>query len=162
RFFEGEDVAWRIAPFVIAGLLPFALLPFAGVSATDPRVLVAAVMVPIVIALALGVPWQRLPAWPQAILPLSYFVIIALLRDATGNSPSIFGPLVVLPVTWFAIYGTGRELGVAILVLAVTLLTPIAVIGGHTYNTDELQRDIVAIGLAATLGPAVHLLVVAL
>src|SRR5262245_61059421 len=152
RFFEGEDVGWRIAPFALAGLLPFALLPFAGVSATDARVLIAAAMVPTVIALALCLPWHRWPAWPQAILPLSYFIILALLRDASGTSPSIFGPLVVLPVTWFAIYGTGRELAVSIFVLGMTLLAPIVLIGGTTYGTNELQRAVVAIGLASTLG----------
>ena len=82
--------------------------------------------------------------------------------DASGVSPSIFGPLVVLPVTWFAIYGTGRELGVSIFVMALTLFGPIAVIGGREYTTDEVQRTVLAVGLAATLGPAVHLLVVAL
>ena len=32
RFFEGPDVLRRIAPFVVAGVLPFLLLPLAGVS----------------------------------------------------------------------------------------------------------------------------------
>src|SRR6185437_12982389 len=105
---------------------------------------------------------SRLPAWPQAIPPLCYFAIIALLRDASGVSPSIFGPLVVLPVTWFALYGTGRELAVSIFVMALTLLGPIALIGGREYSPDEVQRTVLAVGLAATLGPAVHLLVVAL
>ncbi len=27
RFFEGQDVWRRIAPFIVAGVLPFALLP---------------------------------------------------------------------------------------------------------------------------------------
>jgi diguanylate cyclase (GGDEF)-like protein/PAS domain S-box-containing protein len=162
RFFEGTDVAWRIAPFALAGLLPFALLPMAGVPVSDPRVLIAASLLPVVIALALWVPWSRLPAWPQAILPLCYFLIIALLRDASGDSPSVFGPLVILPVTWFALYGTGRELAVSILVMGMTLLLPIAVIGGSTYGTNELERGVVGIVLASSLGPAVHLLVVTL
>ena len=162
RFFEGVDVSWRIAPFVLAGLLPFALLPMAGVPVSDPRVLIAAALLAVVVALALWVPWSRLPAWPQAILPLSYFLIIALLRDASGDSPSVFGPLVILPVTWFALYGTGRELAVSILVMGITLFLPIAVIGGSTYDTNELQRGVVGFVLACSLGSAVHLLVVAL
>jgi diguanylate cyclase (GGDEF)-like protein/PAS domain S-box-containing protein len=162
RFFEGDNVDWRIAPFVLAGLLPFALVPFSGVTFSDPRVLIAAAIVPIDIALALRLPWGRLPAWPQAILPLTYFLIIALLRDASGDSPSIFGPLVILPVTWFAIYGTGRELAVSIFVMAVTLILPVVLIGEPNYGNIELQRGVVAIVLASTLGPAVHLLVVAL
>jgi diguanylate cyclase (GGDEF)-like protein/PAS domain S-box-containing protein len=161
RFFEGADVGWRIAPFVLAGLLPFALLPFSHDAVSDPRVLIAAALVPIDIAALLLVPWARLPAWPQALLPLSYFVIIALLRDANGAA-SIFDPLVILPVTWFAIYGTGRELAVSIVGLGLTLFAPIVVIGGPSYNSEELQRAVVAVGLASTLGPAVHLLVVAL
>src|SRR3954451_18994571 len=38
RFFEGPSVALRIAPFVLAGILPFILLPAAGLSFADPRV----------------------------------------------------------------------------------------------------------------------------
>jgi diguanylate cyclase (GGDEF)-like protein/PAS domain S-box-containing protein len=162
RFFEGDNVDWRIAPFVLAGLLPFALVPFSGVGFSDPRVLIAAAIVPIDIVLALRLPWGRLPAWPQAILPLTYFLVIALLRDASGDSPSIFGPLVILPVTWFAIYGTGRELAVSIIVMGVTLILPVVLIGEPTYGNLELQSGVVAIVLASTLGPAVHLLVVAL
>jgi diguanylate cyclase (GGDEF)-like protein/PAS domain S-box-containing protein len=162
RFFEGRDVGWRLAPFVLGGLLPFALLPFADVPVSDSRVLIAAALVLIDIALAVRMPWSRLPAWPQAIPPLSYFLVIALLRDASGVSPSVFGPLVILPVTWFAIYGTGREMAVSIFILGLTLFGPIVVIGAPSYGTDELERAVVAVGLAATLGPAVHLLVVAL
>ena len=162
RFFEGRDVGWRIAPFLFAGLLPFALIPIAGVPVSDPRVLIAAALLLVALALALWTPWARLPAWPQAIPPLTYFLIIALLRDASGDSPSVFGPLVILPVTWFALYGTGRELAVSILAVGVTLLLPIAVIGGSTYGSTELERGVVGIVLAGALGPAVHLLVVAL
>jgi diguanylate cyclase (GGDEF)-like protein/PAS domain S-box-containing protein len=162
RFFEGPNVAWRIAPFVIAGLLPFALVPVAGLSFTDPRVAIAAAMVPVVIGSALLVPWERYPAWPQAILPLAYFVILALLRDASVSIPTVFDPLLSIPITWFAIYGTGRELAVSIVAMGLTLLLPMAV-GAHTgYDGVQLQRMIVAVVLAGTVGPAVHALVLAL
>ncbi len=162
RFFEGANVAWRIAPFVAAGLLPFALVPVAGLSYADPRVAIAAAMVPIVVGSALFVPWERFPAWPQAILPLAYFVILALLRDAGGGAPSVFDPLLSIPVTWFAIYGTGRELAVSIVALGLTLLVPL--IGpGHVANeSEQIQRVIVAVVLAGTVGPAVHALVLSL
>ncbi len=162
RFFEGEEVALRIAPFVAAGILPFVLLPLTGVPITDTRVLIAAAMVPIVISLALFLPWERLPAWPQALLPLSYFLIVALLRDASGGSPSVFDPLVAIPVTWFAIYGTGRELALSVVCMGLTLVVPTVVIGEPAYEQDEYERAAVAVGLAATIGPAVHALVLAL
>jgi diguanylate cyclase (GGDEF)-like protein/PAS domain S-box-containing protein len=161
RFFEGQDVAWRIAPFVIAGLLPFALIPIAGLSFADARVAIAAAIVPMIIGSALLVPWQRLPAWPQAIPPLAYFVILALLGEASDGTPSVFDPLLSIPVIWFAIYGTGRELALSIIAMGLTLLLPDILSGGSTPD-EQVQRAIVAIGLASTVGPTVHALVLAL
>jgi diguanylate cyclase (GGDEF)-like protein/PAS domain S-box-containing protein len=162
RFFEGQHVSWRLAPFVVAGALPFVLLPFADVSVTDPRVLAAAAIVLAIICLALKAPWERLPAWPQAILPLAYFVIVALLRDASGGSPSIFDSLVLVPVSWFAIYGTGIELALSIIGLGLTLMLPALIIGPPAYDTQQLERASVAFVLAAIIGPAVHALMIAL
>ena len=128
-----------MAPFVAAGVLPFVLLPFADVSLSDPRVLGAAAIALAIIVLALEVPWPRLPAWPQAIPPLAYFVLVALLRDASGGSPSIFDSLVLVPVSWFAIYGTGAELAVSILGLGATLIVPAVIIGPPAYDTQAAR-----------------------
>jgi diguanylate cyclase (GGDEF)-like protein/PAS domain S-box-containing protein len=162
RFFEGANVGWRIAPFVAAGILPFALVPVAGLSFTDPRVAIAAAMVPLVVGSALLVPWERFPAWSQAILPLSYFVMLGLLRDATGSTHTAFDPLLAIPIIWFAIYGTGRELAVSIVAMGLTLLVPLIVPGDPGYSSEQWQRMIVAVVLAGTVGPAVHALVLAL
>jgi diguanylate cyclase (GGDEF)-like protein/PAS domain S-box-containing protein len=162
RFFEGPNVAFRIAPFVVAGILPFALIPVAGLTFADPRVAIAAAMVPLIVGAALFVPWERFPAWPQAIVPLAYFVVLGLLRDATGDATTVFDPLLSIPITWFAIYGTGRELAISILAMAVTLLAPFVVPGGGGYDGEQLQRVIVVVVLAGTIGPAVHSLVLAL
>ena len=162
RFFEGANVAWRIAPFVAAGILPFALVPVAGLSFADPRVAIAAAMVPLIIAAARLLPWERYPAWPQAILPLAYFVILGLLRDASGSTPTVFDPLLSIPIIWFAIYGTGRELAISIVAMGLTLLAPFVIPGGGGYDGEQLQRVIVAVVLASTVGPAVHALVLTL
>ena len=160
RFFDGAHVAWRIAPFVAAGVLPFALVPVAGLSFTDPRVAIAAGMAPLIVGAALFVPWERLPAWPQGIPPLAYFIILALLRDANGDLPTVFDPLLAIPIAWFALYGTGRQLAVSIVAMGVTLLLPMMLHGG--YDGQQVERAIVAVVLAATIGPAVHELVRAL
>jgi diguanylate cyclase (GGDEF)-like protein/PAS domain S-box-containing protein len=162
RFFEGANVAWRIAPFVLAGILPFALVPVAGLSFADPRVAIAAGMVPLIVGSALLVPWERLPAWPQAIPPLAYFALLALLREASGDSLTVYDPLLSIPITWFAIYGTGRELAISIVAMGLTLLLPLIIPGHSAYDSQQLQRMIVALVLAGTVGPAVHGLVVAL
>jgi diguanylate cyclase (GGDEF)-like protein/PAS domain S-box-containing protein len=162
RFFEGDQVGWRILPFVLAGALPFALIPVAGVSLLDPRVVISAAIVPVIIALALVIRWERLPAWPQAILPLSYYVVVALLRDASGGSPSVFDPLVLIPLTWFALYGTRTELAVSILGLAATLIVPTLVVGGAGYGSDQLQRALVSTLLAATIAPTIQAVVISM
>jgi diguanylate cyclase (GGDEF)-like protein/PAS domain S-box-containing protein len=162
RFFEGANVLWRIAPFVAAGLLPFALVPIAGLSYADPRVAIAAAMVPLIVGSALLVPWERFAAWPQAIPPLAYFVVLALLRDAGGGSLTIFDPLLSIPITWFAIYGTGRELALSIAAMGLTLLLPALLPGHSAYDSEQLQRMVVAVVLAGAVGPAVHALVLAL
>jgi diguanylate cyclase (GGDEF)-like protein/PAS domain S-box-containing protein len=162
RFFEGANVAWRIAPFVAAGILAFALVPVAGLSFADPRVAIAAAMVPLIIAAARLLPWERYPAWPQAILPLAYFVILGLLRDASDSTPTVFDPLLSIPIIWFAIYGTGRELAISIVAMGLTLLAPFVTPGGGAYDGEQLQRVIVAVVLASTVGPAVHALILTL
>jgi diguanylate cyclase (GGDEF)-like protein/PAS domain S-box-containing protein len=163
RFFEGADVSRRTTPFVLGSILPFVLLPFAGISVTDPRVLAAAAITAVVIALVLGIPWGGLPAWTQAVPVLAYFVVVGLLRDASEGSSSVFDPLVALPVVWLAVYGTGRELAVSVLAMALTLILPTIVIGpSHTDTGQQAIRAVVAVGLASTVGPAVHLVVLAL
>ena len=44
RFFEGPNVLRRVAPFVIAGVLPFGLVPLADASYGDAQVLAAAAL----------------------------------------------------------------------------------------------------------------------
>ena len=162
RFFDGANVVWRIAPFVAAGILPFVLVPVAGLSYADPRVAIAAAMVPLIIGSALLLPWERLPAWPQAIPPLAYFVVLGLLRDAGTDTLTVFDPLFAIPITWFAIYGTGRELAVSIAAMALTLLSPLILPGNPAFDSEQLQRMIVAVVLALALGPVVQALVRAL
>ena len=162
RFFEGEDVGRRTTAFVLGAILPFVLLPFAETSVTDPRVLASAAITAGLIASVLTLPWERLPPWSQAVPVLGYFVVLGLLRDASEGASSIFDPLVALPVVWFAIYGTGRELAVCIGVMALALTMPVVIGEPLTDTGQQFLRTAVAVGLASTVGPAVHLGVLAL
>ena len=161
RFFEGSDVSWRFVPFVLAGVVPFLLLPAAGVSLTDTRVLVVAVLVTVIVAAALKLPWSRLPAWTQAIPPLAYFVVFALLRDADG-APSAFDPLVAMPVAWFALYGTARQLVVASVAAGLALAAPVWLVGPPEYDSNQYVLATVMVLVALTVGGAVQMVVSAL
>jgi len=161
-FFEGEDVSRRITTFALGALLPFVLLPFASTSVTDPRVLVAAAFTAIAIVMVRGLRWARLPPWTQGVPILAYFVVVGLLRDASEGSTSIFDPLVALPVVWFALYGTGRQLAISVLAMALTLVLPVVIGEPLTDTAQQFLRAAVAVGLASTVGPALHLVVIAL
>jgi len=143
RFFEGANVAWRIAPFVVAGILPFALGSCRGALFRRParcdRRRDGADHRPLGPVRAVAAP----PRLAQAILPLAYFVVLVLLREGGGGNLSIFDPLLSIPVTWFAIYGTGRELAASIVGMALALLLP-DILSGTSIHDEQLQRAIVA------------------
>ena len=162
RFFEGGDVTRRTTPFVLGALLPFVLLPFADISVSDPRVLIAVAITPVLIAAVLGLPWARLPVWSQAVPVLAYFVVVGLLRDASEGHSSIFDPLVALPVVWFAVFGTGRELALSIVAMGLTLTLPVVIGEPHTDTGHQFVRAVFAVALAAAVGTAVQLVVHAL
>jgi diguanylate cyclase (GGDEF)-like protein/PAS domain S-box-containing protein len=162
RYFEGEDVSRRTVAFALGAFLPFVLLPFAGTAVADTRVLAAAAITACLIAMVVGLPWARLPSWTQAVPLLAYFIVVGLLRDASEGSSSIFDPLVALPVVWFAVYGTGRELAISIVAMALTLVLPVVIGDPHTDTGQQFLRAAVAVGLASTVAPAVHLIVIAL
>jgi hypothetical protein len=67
RFFEGDHVGRRMAPFIAAAAIPFLILPVLDVSYTDWRVLVAAALILAIVAVIATVPWERLPRWAQAL-----------------------------------------------------------------------------------------------
>jgi diguanylate cyclase (GGDEF)-like protein/PAS domain S-box-containing protein len=106
------------------------------------------------------VSWWRLPGWAQAAPPLLYFAIVALLRDATGAETSIFTALVILPVFWFALYGTRPQLLVSVAGVFVTLAAPALIVGAPDYPPrDELVRATLWLIIAGALGLTVHRLV---
>ena len=109
RPFEGDGVVLRILPFMAAAVLAYALTPLVP-GASDPGNLIAGAMIPVLLAWALLTPWERLPAWVQALPPLFALVAAALVRDAQGGMEAPFTPVVLLPVFWFALYGTRQQM----------------------------------------------------
>ncbi|HEY8718462.1 hypothetical protein [Pengzhenrongella sp.] len=97
----------RVAPFAGVAIIAVVLAIVMPPSSPDRRLLAAAaVLTALVIVVALCIPWARIPAAWQVAVPLSYFAVIGLLRQAEGGEASGFAPLVVLPVLWIALYGS--------------------------------------------------------
>ena len=104
----------RVAPFAAAACLAFALVPLLPPEEHATGLLAAAFLTGLIFASGGLMPWQRMPGYFQAIPPISYFAVIALLRHAEGGAVSGYGPLVLLPIVWLALYGTRGQLAVAL------------------------------------------------
>jgi diguanylate cyclase (GGDEF)-like protein/PAS domain S-box-containing protein len=139
RPFEDSGLAMRLAPFVGLAAVTLALVPFTYNGWTTDLLLAWGVLA-LIVGSAFLAPWSRLPASAQAIPPLLLYVIASLVRDATGGSESVFTALFLLPVVWFALYGTLRQVLVSVVGCALAIALPVALSGGPEYPSSEYGR----------------------
>ena len=104
-------------------------------------------------------PWQKMPVYFQAIPPIAYFAVIVLLRHAEGGADSGYGPLVLLPIVWLALYGTRGQLALALVVMLAMFVAPIALVGSPLYPLTEWRRALLWAGVGPLAGFTVHQLV---
>ena len=130
RPFDGEGVWLRCLPWVGAGLLACVFLPLLPdwPSTGD---LLALSLIPVIVGSALLLPWERMPTWTQAVPPLLTFVMVALVRSSHESVTATYTPVVLLPVIWFAFYGTRGQLLFSVLCLGVTLAIPAPSFDGY-------------------------------
>ena len=160
RPLEDAQRSRRIAPFAVVALVAFGAVILVGTRSRAGELIAAGLLAPALVASVYLVPWWRLPAWAQAAPPLLYFAIVALLRDAAGGDASIFTALVILPVFWFALYGTRPQLLVSVVGVYLTLAAPALIVGAPDYPPrDELVRAFLWLMIAGGLGLTVHRLV---
>ncbi|MEP7035254.1 MAG: sensor domain-containing diguanylate cyclase, partial [Actinomycetota bacterium] len=118
-----------------------------------------AVLTTIVIAGALLIPWVRLPAWCQAAIPLGFFPVVGLLRQAAGGAQSGYSPLVMLPILWLAIYGTRNQFRLGIAATAATFLAPQILVGPPLYPNTGWRGAIIWVAVGLLAGSAIQKLV---
>ena len=148
-----------LAPFALVTMLALLIAP----PATTMRSLWegrAAVAVTIVLVVAgFAVPWRRLPSWTHPAVPLGYFVVIALLRDAYGGGASWYAALCVMPVFWLALFGTRRQLAVALAGGVAVFVAPILLVGGDRYGSNQWRAALLWTLVLAIVGYRVNELV---
>jgi len=150
----------RGVPFVAVALVAVALELATATSSSSRLVLVAAAVSMCVVSVgAVTLPWARLPAWCEAVLPLGFFVVVALMRQARGGAASGYPPLVMLPVIWMAMYGSRRQLRLAVLGMAVTLMAPLILIGPPLYPASAWTMTALPVAVGLFAGPTIQLLV---
>jgi diguanylate cyclase (GGDEF)-like protein len=157
--FARDGLLRRAAPFL--GAMGLALLvyplPPAG---NEPRALYGAALLSALIVLAGAlIPWSRLPRFAEVVPPLAYFVVIALLRESDGAGQSSYAVLALLPMFWLALYGTRRDLGVAMAGIAAVFLAPLLLVGAPEYPASEWARALLWVCVAPIVGYTVQALV---
>jgi diguanylate cyclase (GGDEF)-like protein len=167
---EGDGAGLRLLPWVGAGVLAFMLLPLLPGGGNLGNLLAAALF-PLSIAWAMLPRWERHPAWWQALPCLVPFLMIGLVRGYNENAIAAYSPVVLLPVFWFALYGTRPQLLVSVVCVGITYAVPspalsggypaneavaallwmvIAGIAGFTISELVRQRELLAARLART------------
>jgi diguanylate cyclase (GGDEF)-like protein len=157
--FDSTGVGVRVLPFALVTLTAIASV-FIGsqpddVVAADWALILCAVGAAVLVVL----PWVRFPPGLTAAVPLAYFLVVGLLREAQGGAGSGLSVLVLLPVVWLALYGTRRQLVAAVACTALTLALPIVLIGGLSYPADEWRRLVLTTMVALLVGLTVQGLV---
>jgi hypothetical protein len=132
----------RVAPFAIAAALPFLLTLLFGPHAGSAQFIASGALTALLIAAALLVPWARVPPELWATVPLTYYVVVFLLRDSSVTAAAVYAPLVLLPVIWLALYGSRGQLLLALACLALTLIIPILAIGAPRYRASAEWRRV--------------------
>ena len=156
-----SGIATRVAPFAALAMVAFASVPLPILHPqSDPRVTLALALTIGIGAVCLLTASHGLPETVQALPALSYFAVVALMRDADGGAASSFGPLVLLPVVWLALYGTRRELIASIFLVATVFAAPMLILGDPSYPIDEWRRTLIWTVAAAVVGGTVQRLVV--
>lgn len=136
RPFARELLLRRSAPFALAMAVSFAVLPL-GEQPVRAGWLAAALALAVGLAVAVWVvPWASLPEWLEALPPLAWFGVVAMLRQSEDGALTGYGPLLLLPVLWLLLYGNRAHLAAAIGGVALTLSLPIVADGRPAPGSD--------------------------
>lgn len=152
RTLSAPDRWRRIAPFLTVAVLAF------GMALFPPRVDRAALACALVVlALLLGlvvvVPWRRLPAIYEAMPPLGFFGVVALLNiPERGDDPAGYGALALLPVFWLALYHGRAATAIGVVALAVVFAAPM--LRSAEILEHEWRRGVLVFALGALMASA--------
>jgi signal transduction histidine kinase len=147
-----EGLLRRAAPFLAIALLAFAAVPISSSSAETPPLIAAAVLLGLIVAAVLFVPWDRLPPYATAVPPITYFLVVALLVQTAGGGPSGYVPLALLPIFWLALYGTRSELGIAMIAAFSMFVAPLVFLHDRAYSESDLRAALLWMAISLVVG----------
>src|SRR4051794_33380052 len=139
--------------------LSYAAIRLPAVKRDSSSLIAAAALNLFMIGLVIALPWQKLPRVADVVPPLLYMVVIALMRDGLGGAVSAYSTLLILPVLWFAMYGTRGDLAIGVVGIGVLLSMPVLLIGDPQYTDEEWRRALLWVTVSGIFGLAVQDLV---
>jgi two-component system, sensor histidine kinase and response regulator len=94
------------------------------------------------------------------LLPLAYFVAVAVLRHSGTTGATGFVPLIILPIVWLAMFGSRRQLLIGLAAMTLALLVPFLVFGEPRYPPATSRSIVLWVVVATLTGLAIQSLVV--
>jgi diguanylate cyclase (GGDEF)-like protein len=140
-------------------VLAVAVLPLPPHGDRPVVIALAVALSALIVVSVVAIPWQRLPRFAEAVPPLAYFIVIALLRESQGGGEAGYSALALLPVFWLALYGTPSQLAIGLAGLASMFAAPLVILGRADYPPSEWRRAILWICVAPIVGYTVQALV---
>jgi PAS domain-containing protein len=113
------------------------------------EILIADLIFILLLTLAFLLPWERLPDWAWLILPVGYIGVIALIRNAQGNTDYGLVTVYLLPIIWLALYGRRVHIVLGLFFLDLALLIPVLVI--TRVNSVSEWRQVIIMGVVTTI-----------
>ena len=156
----------RVLPFGLIAVLAliFTIVPggsFDGPAAHPEAATASIIMVLALLVACFAVPWDRLPADVQFVIPLAYAVSVLLLRHAAGSGEPGYTILFLLPVAWVALYGPNWQLvAIALVSLACIILPPLldgVLLGEEHYPPEDDRLTILIILTIALVATALRI-----
>ncbi|GAB2983454.1 PP2C family protein-serine/threonine phosphatase [Frigoribacterium salinisoli] len=143
-----------VLAFVLLAAVVSAFIPWLPVS-DAPSMWAGVLAASCGVVFAAAASWRpRLLKW-EIVIPAADFVAVGLLRYGTGDSGSVFVPIILLPIVWIAVW-QGRLSIVWLLVgSAVTFLLPFA-IDPMGRAPSEFIRIVFSLSIYATIGLAIN------
>jgi diguanylate cyclase (GGDEF)-like protein len=152
-------LAREIAPFAVATLLGFAVIPLTSHVDWSGYAEAAALMV-VVAGMALFAPWDRLPPMTRVVPSLLFLLSAALLREASGVIAGV-GALTLVPVFWLALHGSRGQLIVLVAGVCAFFVAPVLIAADPQYPVKVWWRIALVFSAASAItGFAVQNLVI--
>ena len=150
---QHTGLARRATPFAAAILAASALIHLEPTPDRALEIVAFAGLVAVILIATMVLPWERLADQLQVVPPVAFLGAVALLRDGTGEATSPYTPLVILPVLWLGLYGSGQQLAAGLGAVALALVAPIVWFG---YGAGEWRSAAIWLAVSILIGATVH------